>query len=105
MEQAQITDAGITVIEAMPRLSYLNVSWCRALSDESLTVIGRRTELTWLSLDGTSISDEEMRHLRHLTTLAVLFIASTQVTADGLAHLPLTTHPSGWSTATARPGD
>lgn len=93
VQQTRITAEGLAVLEHLPALSALTLSYARQLDDRALPAIGAKTALTWLSLDGTAITDEGMQHLRRLTSLRVLWLGSTAVTGEGLRHLPANDPP------------
>ncbi len=58
-----------------------------SISDDELKHLSGLTKLQWLSLDGTLISDAELKHLSRLTKLKTLRLEGTQVTNEGVESL------------------
>lgn len=52
-----------------------------------LAEIGSLRDLTKLNLEGSGISDDELRHISGLSRLEELSLSSTRITDDGLNHL------------------
>lgn len=76
---------GVSVVEQMPHLRYLNLSYTK-VDDAALESVGRCAMLDELWMSEVKISDAGVRHLRNLEKLRVISFAG-QVTAVGVQHL------------------
>ena len=66
----------------------VSLSMCEGVTDSQLArLIGSLPKLERLYLDGTSITDSDLVHLKHLTGLRLLLLTNTEVTDAGLVHL------------------
>ena len=68
-------------------LKSLDLSYCREITDEGLAHLKGLTKLKELSLASTKITDAGLVHLKGLTKLKELGLASTKITDAGLVHL------------------
>lgn len=80
------TDAGIVHLLQCPELEQLRV-WPAKITNEGVATLSQIACLRFLDLNGTHIDDAALPHLRQLTSLEVLDLRRTQVTAAGLSLL------------------
>jgi hypothetical protein len=86
-----LSDAGVSALTAGGMLVELNLRGCGRVTDRSLPMIARLTNLTSLNLSGTSVTDAGLAHLAGLAALTDLSLAQTALTPEGLTFLkPLT---------------
>jgi internalin A len=77
---AQITPAGLKVLEGLPRLERLSLWNCKALDDSAASVFAALPSLTNLDLSDTSAGDATMHGLASLPRLKFLYLTDTKVT-------------------------
>jgi internalin A len=77
---AQITPAGLKVLQGLPRLERLNLWNCKALDDSAAPVFAAIPSLTNLDLSETSIGDATLETLASLPHLKQLYLTDTKVT-------------------------
>lgn len=73
----------LSLLDRLHRIESLNVEGT-AISDEQLRLIGCCRPLTSLSLGNTAISDRGLPHLAPLTNLLTLYVDRTKVSSAGL---------------------
>jgi len=81
---AQITPAGLKVLQGLPRLERLNLWNCRSLNDTAAPILAAMPSLTYLDLSDTSVGDATMRSLAALLHLKQLYLTNTQVTPEAV---------------------
>ncbi len=89
-----LRDAGVVILPVAKDNNYLMASFVTA-GDKADTLIKLleplRQQLVWLRLDDASVSDESMEVIARLTNLTRLYLRNTKITDTGLAKLqPLT---------------
>jgi serine/threonine protein kinase/Leucine-rich repeat (LRR) protein len=85
----EIRGATLAVLSAQPALVDLSLS-CPSLTDlfaKNLAELKQLKRLKRLSLAGTSLTDEGIKHLEGLTNLEALDLRRTKVTAEGIKRL------------------
>ncbi len=86
LDECRIAGAAQRQFEALP-LRELRLVRC-PISTSMLAAVGRMRTLRNLSLDGTSVTDEQLVHLKPLCNLRRLDLsASSELTGAGLSHL------------------
>lgn len=68
-------------------LKRLSFSRCKQLASVSLRYAPRFCRLERLWLDGTSIDDEGLKHLRDMRSLEFIWLEQTRVTDEGMRYL------------------
>jgi len=69
-----------------PQITDLSLEKTSA-SDEDMVVVAKLPKLEWLNLYRTKIGDEGARHLSQSKSLQLLPAGETKITDDGIAHL------------------
>ena len=82
---AQITPAGLKVLQTLPRLERLSVWNCKALDDSAAPVFAAIPSLTNLDLSDTSAGDATLQTLASLPRLKFLYLTDTKVTPAAVA--------------------
>jgi internalin A len=77
---AQLTPAGLKVLQSLPRLERLSVWNCKALNDSAAPVFAAIPSLTNLDLSETSAGDATLQSLASLPHLKDLYLTDTKVT-------------------------
>lgn len=84
-----LTNRSIDSLRLLPKLQFLYLGDVQALDDEAARELGRHmSQLKWLSLDSTSVTDAGVASLASLTQLELLDLARTRITGSALQHLP-----------------
>ena len=86
MSESEVTDAGLTHIQSLTCLEYLNLT-ATQVTDVGLARIQGLIRLKELDLTGTQVTDVGLAHIQGLTRLEQLDLTDTLVTDAGLAHL------------------
>ncbi len=92
LTHTRVTDSGLSVLAAMPRLKRLELdrhpAWLipQQLSDKCVPLLAKLTDLQELSLSG-AVTDAGLKQLAGLPKLKRLMILNTQITGAGLAAL------------------
>jgi len=81
---AQITPAGLKVLQGLPRLERLNLWNCKTLNDSAAPVFAAIPSLINLDLSETSIGDATLQSLASLPRLKQLYLTDTKVTPAAL---------------------
>jgi len=81
VDQAQLTRAGLEYLKQFNRLEDLSLYHHRQLPDAGLTTLRSLKYLKKLGLLGTNVTDEGLRYLSDLSSIRVLNLAYTPVTA------------------------
>jgi Leucine-rich repeat (LRR) protein len=100
----KLADADLVHLQALPTLERLSLEGTR-IADEGLKHVGRRTSLTFLNLGGTQISDASLAHLTALDRLEQLELDRTNVKGPGLVHLKSLTSLKGLDLAKSQISD
>ena len=82
---AQITPAGLKVLQGMPRLERLSLWNCKALDDSAAPVFAAIPSLTDLDLSDTAAGDATLETLASLPHLKYLYLTDTKVTPAAVA--------------------
>lgn len=83
----RLTPADVPLLSQLPRLKRLEIDYVEDLSDEDLVHLKGLTSLERLFLEDTQVSDAGLVHLSGLRNLKYLSLDKTMVTGPGLAHL------------------
>jgi hypothetical protein len=86
LAQTPVTDAGLTLLKALPRLQVLDLSQTQ-VTDAGLASLKGLDQLQSLYLLRTNIADAGLQQLASLPNLRDLNISQTQVTDAGLQYL------------------
>ena len=86
LQDASVSNAGLSVLAQMPELEYLDLSQCTRIDSDGLPALQSLTKLKELRL-WMHVSDAGLARLAGLTTLERLNLDKTHVTDAGLAHL------------------
>ena len=86
-QNRQITDADLRHLRSFPRLNHLALKNCRQITPVGLRELAGRTNLQYLYLTDTPITDDALVHLAGLSNLKELSLPGTQITDAGLVHL------------------
>jgi internalin A len=70
-------------LKKLRRIDLINTK----LTDAALPTVAGFTELTWLTLDGTTVTDAGVKQLAPLKNLHTLGLGHTKVTDAGLLHV------------------
>jgi hypothetical protein len=81
LNYTQITDAGISKLEELEKLRELALIRTR-VTDKSMAIVGRLTQLVELNLDYTDVGDKGIESLRGLQSLECLSLDSANVTDE-----------------------
>lgn len=85
---ADITAVGAEYLKSCPRLSGLNLSDNRRLSDDGLACLADLVDLEYLNLRNTGVTSHGLRHLKRLKKLKLLRLDdNVKVADDGVADL------------------
>lgn len=94
IEHSRITDGALAALDAMPRLSDVNLGSSRALTGDAVRQIAARPLLSQLFVDGApGVGDDGLAHLSGCRSLRVVGLSNTGVTVEGLRHLPANDPP------------
>ena len=85
--EGQMTDDVLADVGGVERVTALDLSGSKALSDDGVRQLARLPCLEQLDLSGTAITDASLDVLRHLPRLEKLSLAGTRVTDAGVRHL------------------
>jgi hypothetical protein len=85
--RGQMTDAMLQEVTHVDRVTSLNLSGSKAVTDDGVRHLARLPNLRQLDLDGTAITDRGLAVLRELPKLETVSLAMTHVTDAGVAHL------------------
>ena len=85
--EGQMTDAMLLEVSDIARVTGLNLSGSKTLTDEGLRDLARLPNLRHLDLSGTAITDRGLAVLRDLPQLESVSLAMTRITDAGAAHL------------------
>jgi Leucine-rich repeat (LRR) protein len=77
---AQLTPAGLKILESLPRLERLSLWNCTALDDSAASALAAIPSLTSLDLSYTSAGDATLQKLAALPHLKTLYLTDTKVT-------------------------
>jgi internalin A len=77
---AQLTPAGLKVLESLPRLERLSLWNCTGLDDSAASALAAIPSLTNLDLSYTSVGDSTLGKLASLPRLKYLYLTDTKVT-------------------------
>jgi hypothetical protein len=83
----RLTPADIPLLSQLPRLKRLEIDFVEGLSDEDLVHLKGLTSLERLYLDDTQVTDAGLVNLSGLRNLEYLSLESTKVIGPGLTHL------------------
>lgn len=86
LSRSKITDASISRIARMPRLTRLDLHATK-IGDASLAGLAACQELRYLNLYGTRVSDTGLRMLTKLKKLQALYLWDSRATENGVAAL------------------
>jgi Leucine-rich repeat (LRR) protein len=82
---AQLTPAGLKVLQTLPQLERLSVWNCPALDNSAAEVLAAIPSLVNLDLSYTALGDEGLRSLAKLPHLKYLYVTETKVTPEAVA--------------------
>jgi len=83
---ASVNDVGLTKLEGLTALTYLNISGS-PVTDAAMVPVGKVRSLVTLDIKNTAITDAGLEHLATLTKLTVLFATDTKVSKPGVEKL------------------
>lgn len=83
---AKITGEGLTHLEDLPKLWFLDLDGTQ-VTDDGLASLLRLQQLSYIELSSTKISDAALQHLVGLPNLERVELGYTSITDAGLAHL------------------
>jgi F-box/leucine-rich repeat protein 14 len=79
---AVLTDQGVRAVSSLASLTFLDLSWCRLVTDEGVTTC---TALKTLNLFACNkVTDDGVRAASSLPALAFLDLAGSKVTDEGV---------------------
>jgi Leucine-rich repeat (LRR) protein len=81
---AQLTPAGLKVLQSLPQLERLSLWNVPALDDSAAAVLAAIPSLVNLDMSYTSISDEGLRSLAALPNLKLLYLTETKVAPEAV---------------------
>ena len=85
--KTSVTDSGVaSFLKGDFKLSSLDLTNC-PVGHQTMSEIGKHTNLRSLSLDGTQITDSDLEHLYRLKKLRFLNVQGTQVTTNAIKEL------------------
>ena len=87
LSHTRITDEGLLRLKAAPKIRNLSLFYAEWITDQGMTAIRDWKHLKRLNVRGTRISDGTLELLGKITELESLDIAHTSVTDNGLEHL------------------
>jgi hypothetical protein len=85
--RGQMTDAMLLEVSGVERVTALDLSGSKTVTDEGVRHLARLPNLRHLDLGGTAVTDRGLDVLRELPELETVSLAMTQMTDAGVAHL------------------
>jgi formylglycine-generating enzyme required for sulfatase activity/uncharacterized membrane protein len=82
----QVTDSGLAACKGCKNLTTLALDGCKQITDAGLAHFKDCKDLTSLNLNDTQVSDAGLIHLKDCKALTALWLARTKVSDVGLAH-------------------
>ena len=79
-----ITDDDLAALEHLPRVTWLDISQNKRITDEGLKHLKGLKKLETLYVYGTQVSDAGLVHLEGLPALEELSVLNTKVTREGI---------------------
>jgi hypothetical protein len=81
---AQLTPAGIKVLQGLPQLERLSVWNCPALEDSAAETLAAIPSLVDLDVSYTSVGDQALQSLASLPNLKKLYLTETKVSSEAV---------------------
>jgi Leucine-rich repeat (LRR) protein len=87
LSHTRITDEGLLHLRTAPKIQDLSLYYAELITDQGMAAIQNWKHLRRLNVRGTRISDGTLEIVSRLTQLEALDVAGTQITDHGLDHL------------------
>jgi internalin A len=83
LNSTQVSDTGLAILSSLPNLEKLSLWRCKGVGDGALSHLLAAKRLAILDLAETSLTDQGLERIQK-TTLRLLYLGGTAVTASGV---------------------
>lgn len=87
LSNTQCTNVEIERIKDFALLQSLNISGCNKVNSIGFSIISNLSNIKYLHLSGTSITDGDLGNIRNLRQLSILDLDNTSISDNGLIHI------------------
>ena len=100
VEDAQLTDAGLAVLEKLLNLEDLSIIRCQGVSDDGFRFLRGASRLKQLAVRDTPISGAGLASVKDAKGLKKLDLSETETDDEAMGHVPNSPPSSGSTSGT-----